>query len=127
MKTKKKLYAITDQDGVFLKRMSVHSKIEIQQYLNKKYTEGVPLAAYELNGSSRKLSKKLISKLEAFISKNDYDLVNRDLGHFRMLLVKLKKYPARDGMIVVNQYFDTFLRELIPSEIWKAMVGKINK
>lgn len=124
---KKKLYAITDLDGVFIKKMRVNSKAEIQKYLNTMHTKGVSLTAWELSISKRKLSKKLISELESFISENIYMLHKSDLQKFKRLLAKLKRSPAPDGMIVVNQYFDTFLRELIPSAIWVAMGGELTK
>ena len=124
---KKKLFAITDMEGVFLKKMEVNSKTEIQKYLNQKYSQGVSLTAWELSTSKRKLTKSQLQQLDNFINRNDYNLSATDLNNFKRLLKKLEKSPAAEGMIIVNQYFDTFLRELIPPSIWKAMMGELKK
>ncbi|KAA1244539.1 hypothetical protein [Aquimarina sp. RZ0] len=124
---KNKLYAIADLDGAFIKKIRVNSHSEVQKYIDKMHLKGISLSAWELSTSKRRLSKKLLSELESLISNNSHKLNKTDLLAFKKLLDKLKKYPAADGMIVVNQYFDTFLRELIPSKIWVAMGGTINK
>ncbi|WP_378182063.1 hypothetical protein [Aquimarina sp. SS2-1] len=124
---KKKLFAITDMHGVFLKKMEVSSKTDIHTYLNQKHSQGVLLAAWELSTSKKKLTKQQLQRLENFIARNDHNLSSTDLNHFKRLLKKLKQTPAAEGMIVVNQYFDTFLRELIPHTIWKVMTGEIVK
>ena len=113
-------------DAVFIKKISVDSIHDAQKYIDKMSAKGISLAAWELSTSKARLSKKRLSKLESLISNNTNKLNKKDLTAFKKLLNKLKKYPATDGMIIVNQYFDTFLRELIPSDIWKAM-GGINK
>ncbi|WP_010181387.1 hypothetical protein [Aquimarina agarilytica] len=124
---KKKLFAITDMEGVFLKKMEVNSKTEIQKYLNQKYSQGISLTAWELSTSKRKLTKSQLQQLDNFINRNDYNLSATDLNNFKRLLKKLQQSPAAEGMIIVNQYFDTFLRELIPPSIWKAMMGELKK
>ena len=122
----KKLYAIYDTHGKYLKVKEVDAEDQIQRYLDKMYREGKSYMSIPLNGPKRKMDARKIKKLEVAIRKQKIYLNRKDLMSLEMLVALLKKKPARYGMIIAG-VLDSAVRDIIPLEVWEAMGGEINK
>jgi hypothetical protein len=100
----------------------MYTASEIQQYLNKKASEGKNYYAIELKGLNRKLTAKELKPLENRLKNGKDSLLAKDLVDLKALVKILKAKPAWEGMIKAY-HFDTALREEIPLSIWKKMGG----
>ena len=116
------LYAIFNHQSRLIRKVMI-KEYKVRQYLNDKALEGKSYYAILLNGLSRKLSAKELKPLENLIVNQQNNLDAYDHKELKALLRVLKTKPAREGMIKAHK-FDTFLRDEIPSDIWKKMGGE---
>lgn len=117
-----RLYAFFNQQNRLVRKAALTPR-QLQQYLNRKAGEGKSYYAIELKGLKRKLTAAERKSLEVRIQNAD-GLTASDIAALKDLLRVLKTKPAREGMIKAFQW-DTFLREEIPTRIWKAMGGEL--
>lgn len=117
---KKKEYAIFDQHGKFILKRNFEEKDNLQYYLDKMYMQDKVYYAIHLSGSTKKMDHRKLQKLKIVLRKEKIHLNKSDIKQLNLLIKTLEEKPARYGMIIAGS-FDTFLRELIPMDVWKAM------
>ena len=120
---KKSLYAIMSMSKDRLVKKQLYTKSEVHDFLDTAHLEGKKYYAIELKGLARLLTEKEVQPLQNLVEKGT-GLSIDDLKQLNRLLRVLKTKPAREGMIIAYQ-MDTYLREKIPSSIWKKMGGEI--
>ncbi len=117
-------YGIYGSNGTFQFKKEFTSPKDLQGYLDEMYAKGKHYAAYKLTEDTNKINKAQLKRFEEKIDTDD-SLNVKDLDQLEKLFNILKNKPASEGMILAN-FFDTFLREFIPNDIWKAMGGTLN-
>ena len=117
-----RMYAVFNQQNQLVRKVEMLPG-QLAEYLNRRSRAGKSYYAVELKGLPRKLTPAERKPLEDRI-RNGSGLTKNDLVALKALLRVLKTRPAQEGMIKAFQ-FDTFLREEIPTRIWKAMGGEL--
>ena len=117
-----RMYAVFGQQNQLVRKVEMTSR-QLSEYLTNRSNAGKSYYAIELKGLKRKLTATERKPLETRIQQAQ-GLTAKDVAALKSLLRVLRTRPAREGMIKAFQ-FDTFLREEIPTRIWKAMGGEL--